>query len=139
MLALESLGQIDEEIEEIIVEEIDEDVIDDAIWKVAEPIGGGPTIRFAEDILGAPQGPRRGGGTRRRGGGARRGPAPNRGRRPGGPPTGGGAPRERPPPRGLAPRGGLYAEPPHTAALLRNLQGEDLQARIGQDSDDTGA
>ena len=100
MLALESLGQIDEEIEEIIVEEIDEDVIDDAIWKVAEPIGGGPTIRFAEDILGAPQGPRRGGGTRRRGGGARRGPAPNRGRRPGGPPTGGGAPGSGPRPGG---------------------------------------
>ena len=70
MLALESLGGVDEEIEEIVVEEIEEDVIDDDIWKVPEPIGGGPTIRFAEDILGAPQ-PRRGGG-RRRGGGARR-------------------------------------------------------------------
>ena len=83
MLALESLDQIDEEIEEIIVEEVEEDVIDDEIWKVPEPIGGGPTIRFAEDILGAPQGSRRGGG-RRRGGGPRRGNA-NRGpRRPGG-------------------------------------------------------
>ena len=83
MLALESLDQIDEEVEEIIVEEVEEDVIDDDIWKVPEPIGGGPTIRFAEDILGAPQGARRGGG-RRRGGGARRGNA-NRGpRRPGG-------------------------------------------------------
>ena len=82
LLALESLDQIDEEIEEIIVEEVEEDVIDDAIWKVPEPIGGGPTIRFAEDILGAPQA-RRGGG-RRRGGGPRRGNA-NRGpRRPGG-------------------------------------------------------
>ncbi len=83
LLALESLDQIDEEIEEIIVEEVEEDVIDDDIWKVPEPIGGGPTIRFAEDILGAPQGSRRGGG-RRRGGGPRRGNA-NRGpRRPGG-------------------------------------------------------
>ena len=82
LLALESLDQIDEEIEEIIVEEVEEDVIDDDIWKVPEPIGGGPTIRFAEDILGAPQA-RRGGG-RRRGGGPRRGNA-NRGpRRPGG-------------------------------------------------------
>ncbi len=82
LLALESLDQIDEEVEEIIVEEVEEDVIDDAIWKVPEPIGGGPTIRFAEDILGAPQA-RRGGG-RRRGGGPRRGNA-NRGpRRPGG-------------------------------------------------------
>ena len=83
LLALESLDQIDEEIEEIIVEEVEEDVIDSDIWKVPEPIGGGPTIRFAEDILGAPQGSRRGGG-RRRGGGPRRGNA-NRGpRRPGG-------------------------------------------------------
>lgn len=82
MLALESLDQIDDEIEEIVVEEIEEDVIDDDVWKVPEPIGGGPTIRFAEDILGAPQ-PRRGGG-RRRGGGPRRSNA-NRGpRRPGG-------------------------------------------------------
>ncbi len=90
LLALESLDQIDEEIEEIIVEEVEEDVIDDDIWKVPEPIGGGPTIRFAEDILGAPQGSRRGGG-RRRGGGPRRGNA-NRGpRRPGGPGAPGGA------------------------------------------------
>ena len=89
MLALESLGQIDEEIEEIVVEEIEEDVIDDDIWKVPEPIGGGPTIRFAEDILGAPQGSRRGGGRRRGGAGPRRSNA-NRGpRRPGGD-TGGG-------------------------------------------------
>ena len=94
MLALESLDQIDEEIEEIVVEEIEEDVIDDEIWKVAEPIGGGPTIRFAEDILGAPQ-PRRGGGRRRGGPGPRRGNAPNRGgagRRPGGPGAPGGPP-----------------------------------------------
>ena len=89
LLALESLDQIDDEVEEIIVEEVEEDVIDDAIWKVPEPIGGGPTIRFAEDILGAPQA-RRGGG-RRRGGGPRRGNA-NRGpRRPGGPGAPGGA------------------------------------------------
>ena len=80
MLALESLDQIDEEIEEIVVEEIEEDVIDDDIWKVPEPIGGGPTIRFAEDILGAPQGSRRGGGRRRGGAGPRRGNA-NRGPR----------------------------------------------------------
>ncbi len=85
MLALESLDQVDEEIEEIIVEEVEEDFGEDDVWKVPEPIGGGPTIRFAEDILGAPQ-PRRGGGRRRGGAGPRRGNAPNRGgaRRPGG-------------------------------------------------------
>ncbi len=85
MLALESLGQVDEEIEEIIVEEVEEEFGEDDVWKVAEPIGGGPTIRFAEDILGAPQ-PRRAGGRRRGGAGPRRGNAPNRGggRRPGG-------------------------------------------------------
>ena len=85
MLALESLDQVDEEIEEIIVEEVEEAFGEDDIWKVPEPIGGGPTIRFAEDILGAPQ-PRRGGGRRRGGAGPRRGNAPNRGggRRPGG-------------------------------------------------------
>ena len=90
MLALESLDGINDDIEEIIVEEFEEDVIDDDVWKVAEPIGGGPTIRFAEDILGAPQGPRRGGGRRRGGPGPRRN-TPNRGggRRPGGPPGGG--------------------------------------------------
>ena len=92
MLALESLDGINDDIEEIIVEEFEEDVIDDDVWKVAEPIGGGPTIRFAEDILGAPQGPRRGGGRRRGGPGPRRN-TPNRGggRRPGGP-LGGGPP-----------------------------------------------
>lgn len=99
MLALESLDQVDEEIEEIIIEEVEEDVIDDTLWKVPEPIGGSPTIRFAEDILGAPQ-PRRGGGRRRGGPGPRRGGPPNRGGRrpggaggpgaPGGPPGGGG-------------------------------------------------
>ncbi|MDE2838379.1 MAG: transcription termination factor NusA [Chloroflexota bacterium] len=89
MLALESLDQVDEEIEEIIVEEVEEDFGEDDIWKVPEPIGGGPTIRFAEDILGAPQGNRRGGGRRRGGAGPRRSNAPNRGggRRPGGPAT----------------------------------------------------
>lgn len=93
MLALESLGQVDEEIEEVIVEEVEGDFGEDDIWKVPEPIGGGPTIRFAEDILGAPQGPRRGGGRRRGGAGPRRSNAPNRGggRRPGGPGPGPGA------------------------------------------------
>ena len=93
MLALESLGQVDEEIEEIIVEEVEEEFGDDDIWKIPEPIGGGPTIRFAEDILGAPQGSRRGGGRRRGGAGPRRSNAPNRGaggRRPGGTPATGG-------------------------------------------------
>lgn len=82
MLALESLDVVEiEEDEEVVVEEeVEEAAIDDAIWKVPEPIGGGPTIRFAEDILGAPSGARRGGGRRR---GAQR--RPNRNRpRPGG-------------------------------------------------------
>ena len=78
LLALESLDlepavETVEPAEE--VEEVEEIVIDEEIWKVPEPIGGGPQIRFAEDILDAP-GPRRAGGGRRRGGGARpRGPA----------------------------------------------------------------
>ena len=81
MLALESLDAVGaEEDEEVVVEEeVEEAAIDDAVWRVAEPIGGGPTIRFAEDILGEP-GARRGGGRRR---GAQR--RPNRVRpRPGG-------------------------------------------------------
>ena len=91
MLALESLGQVDEEIEEIIIEEVEDGFGEDDVWKVPEPIGGGPTIRFAEDILGAPQGTRRGGGRRRGGAGPRRSNAPNRGRRQGGPGVTGGA------------------------------------------------
>ena len=79
MLALESLDQVDEEIEEVIIEEVEDGFGEDDIWKVPEPIGGGPTIRFAEDILGAPQGSRRGGGRRRGGAGPRRSNAPNRG------------------------------------------------------------
>ena len=78
MLALESLGNVSEEIEEIIVEEVEGDLVDDDVWKVAEPIGGGATIRFAEDIMGSSPGPRRGGGRRRGGATPRRGNAPNR-------------------------------------------------------------
>ena len=38
-------------------------------WKVPEAMGGGPTIRFAEDILGSPSSsPRRGGASKRRSG-----------------------------------------------------------------------
>ncbi len=92
LLALESLDQVDEEIEEVIIEEVEDGFGEDDIWKVPEPIGGGPTIRFAEDILGAPQGSRRGGGRRRGGAGPRRSNAPNRGgvRRPGGGESSGG-------------------------------------------------
>ncbi len=84
MLALESLDAALPEEEEIIIEEaVDgEEIVSDDIWKVPERIGGGPTIRFAEDILGAPVSARRGGGRRRGGGGNR---PPNRNRpRPGG-------------------------------------------------------
>ena len=87
LLALESLdiqpfkGLADEE--EIVVEEIEEVSMDDEIWKVAEPQGNGPQIRFAEDILGAPAA-RRVGGRRRRGGrvprGGNRGPGRGGGR-----------------------------------------------------------
>jgi len=87
LLALESLdiqpfkGLADEE--EIVVEEIEEVSMDDEIWKVAEPQGNGPQIRFAEDILGAPAA-RRAGGRRRRGGrvprGGNRGPGRGGGR-----------------------------------------------------------
>ena len=81
LLALESLDVAETVEEEIVIEEtIDDDGILDDVWKVPETIGGGPTIRFAEDILGSPVNSRRGGG-RRRGGGNR----PNRNRpRPGG-------------------------------------------------------
>ena len=90
LLALESLDSVSLEDDEVIIEEAD---IDDDVWRVPEPVSGGPTIRFAEDILGAPSANR--GGGRRRGGGAARRPAPNRGRtpgRPGGPGDGGGRP-----------------------------------------------
>ncbi|MBM3940689.1 MAG: transcription termination/antitermination protein NusA, partial [SAR202 cluster bacterium] len=43
---------VDEDTEELVIDEED-------IWKVPEPIGGGPQIRFAEDILGG-RGERRG-------------------------------------------------------------------------------
>lgn len=97
LLALESLGDLAAADEEIIVEEtVEEDVVEEDVWQVAEPVGGGAAIRFAEDILGSPQGARRGGG-RRRGGGARRlGPPGRGGGRPaprGGNDRGGGAPR----------------------------------------------
>ena len=53
---------------EEVVEVIEEVMAEDAdIWKIPEPIGGGPQIRFAEDIMGAPQS-RRGGGRRRKAG-----------------------------------------------------------------------
>ena len=90
MLALESLDAPESDQEEIVIEEeIDEASIDD-VWKIPEPIGGGPTIRFAEDILGAPSGARRS-GPRRRGGGNKR---PNR------PRPGGGGGRPAAPPSG---------------------------------------
>jgi len=89
LLALESLdiepfkGLADED--EIVVEEIEEVSMDDDIWKVTEPQGNGPQIRFAEDILGAPAA-RRASGRRRRGGGR----VPRGGNR--GPGRGGGRP-----------------------------------------------
>src|SRR5690606_29034882 len=78
LLALESLDvpQVTGD-EEVVIEEEELVVDEDDIWRVPEPIGGGPQIRFAEDILGAPG--RRGGGKRRGKGGARG----NRGSRPG--------------------------------------------------------
>jgi N utilization substance protein A len=95
MLALESLDATGDFEEEIIVEEeIDEAVIvDDDVWKISTATGGGPTIRFAEDILGAPSGARRGGTGRRR---SRRGPIRNR-PRPGGA-GGSGRPQDPAPP-----------------------------------------
>ena len=73
MLALESLDADYVEEEEVIIEEdVDgDDTLDADVWRIPEPIGGGPTIRFAEDILGSPANARRGGGRRRGGGGAR--------------------------------------------------------------------
>ena len=84
MLALESLDAASPEEEEVVIEEeIDVDgIIDEDVWKLPERVGGGPTIRFAEDILGAPSGARRAGGRRRGGAGGNR---QNRNRpRPGG-------------------------------------------------------
>ena len=92
MLALESLDIEPEAQEEVIVEEVGEITIDEqVVWNVPEAVGGGPQIRFAEDILGAPA--PRGAGTRRRGN-RNRGPArgPNRG--------GGGRPAATPSDRG---------------------------------------
>ena len=96
LLALESLDV--PATSEEVVEEIEEVVVDNEdIWKVPEPIGGGPQIRFAEDILGAPMRRTGGGGRRRGGGGARKGsrgpggggsrPGGATGGRPGGPPS----------------------------------------------------
>lgn len=74
LLALESLdgGEITEE--EIIVEEeiqVTDSMNEADIWKIPESFGSGPTIRFAEDILGAPSSsPRRSGNPRRKGGGS---------------------------------------------------------------------
>ncbi len=82
MLARESLGIGEEIDDEIVVEEVQIDSED--VWKVLEPVGGGPQIRFAEDILGAPQ-PRRATGRRRGNRQANRRPPapPARGGRPG--------------------------------------------------------
>jgi N utilization substance protein A len=93
MLAFESLDIEPMAEEEIIVEEhVQETTISDDVWSVGKATGGGPQIRFAEDILGAPANRRAEGTTRRRGGGNRapaRGPAgPNRGG-PAGPNRGG--------------------------------------------------
>ena len=88
MLALESLDAASLEEEEVIIEEeIDgEGIISEDVWKMPERVGGGPTIRFAEDILGAPSGARRAGGRRRGGaGGNRQNQNRNRPPRPGGP------------------------------------------------------
>ncbi len=88
LLALESLDAEAPIEEEIVIEEaIDgEAILDDDVWRVPERIGGGPTIRFAEDILGAPANTRRAGGGGRRRGGARPNNKQNRNRpRPGGP------------------------------------------------------
>ena len=101
LLALESLGDLAGADEEIIIEEtVEEDVVEEDVWQVAEPVGGGAAIRFAEDILGSPQGGARRGGGRRRGGGARRLGPPNRG---GGRPAPRGGPADR---GGSAARGG---------------------------------
>ncbi len=95
LLALESLNDLAGEGEEIVVEEtVEGDLFEQDAWQAPTPVGGGGAIRFAEDILGSPQGPRRGGARRRGGGGARRLGPPNRG---------GGRPAPRP---GNAPRGG---------------------------------
>ncbi len=88
MLALESLDAASLEEEEVIIEEeIDgEGIISEDVWKMPERVGGGPTIRFAEDILGAPSGARRAGGRRRGGaGGNRQNQNRNRPPRSGGP------------------------------------------------------
>ena len=101
LLALESLGDLAVADEEVIVEEtVEEDVVEEDVWQVAEPVGGGAAIRFAEDILGSPQGGARRGGGRRRGGGARRLGPPGRGG--GRPAPRGGNDRSG----GAAPRGG---------------------------------
>lgn len=98
LLALESLGGLAGEDEEIVIEEtVEEDLFEEDVWQAPAPVGGGGAIRFAEDILGSSPGPRRGGG-RRRGGGARRLGPPNRG---------GGRPAPRP--GGPAPRGAASA------------------------------
>ena len=97
-LALESLElpvpaaaptEAEEQAEEEGGEEGELFINEDELWKLPEPQGGAPQIRFAEDILG-PGGPRGEGGRRRR----RRGRVVRGGRaarppRPGGPPGGG--------------------------------------------------
>ena len=72
LLALESLDGEEITDDEIVIEEeitVTESMNEEDIWKVPEAMGGGPTIRFAEDILGSPSSsPRRGGSSKRRSG-----------------------------------------------------------------------
>jgi N utilization substance protein A len=76
MLAFESLDMEPTFEEEIVVEEEVQvtAVDDDDIWKIKPATGGGPQIRFAEDILGAPAARRAPAGRRRGNRGPARGP-----------------------------------------------------------------
>ena len=105
MLAFESLDIEPTVEEEIVIEEAVEEtaIQDDDIWKIGPATGGGPQIRFAEDILGAPAARRAPSGRRRGNRGPARGPsrgAPGNANRGGA----GGAPRGAP--GGGAGRGG---------------------------------
>ncbi|MEX2598741.1 MAG: hypothetical protein WD533_03705 [Dehalococcoidia bacterium] len=141
LLALESLemGRTSggDEDEEVVIEE-EEFVDGDDIWKVPEPIGGGPQIRFAEDILGAPGGGRRGPNTggKRRGGGNRGGNRGGGGPRPGGAgqrPGGGG---NRPGGGGARPGGGGGARPSGPPGGGKAPRGGGGSGRSGGSSDD---
>ncbi|MEX2430436.1 MAG: transcription termination factor NusA [Dehalococcoidia bacterium] len=141
MLALESLDL--DAGEEVVIEEEEFIVDEDDIWKVPEPIGGGPQIRFAEDILGAPGGGRRAGGAgKRRGGGNRGGnrpggagnrtggPRPGGGNRPGGAPRPGGNTGGRP--GGAGPNRGPASPPSKGGGGSKPGRG----GRGGDESDD---